>query len=72
VSSKQLFEELRFEEKPVEEVVKGQIISMPVSEKVRRADKLYKVVDIRQLLFYKFAEEVIIRMANFQNIQSVR
>jgi putative protease len=40
-----IVEELRFEEKPVEEVVKGQIISMPVSEKVRRADKLYKVVD---------------------------
>lgn len=40
-----IVEELRFDEKPVEEVVKGQIISMPVSEKVRRADKLYKVVD---------------------------
>ncbi len=37
--------ELRFEEKPVDEVFKGQIISMPVDEKVRRADKLYKIVN---------------------------
>ena len=38
--------ELRFDEKPVDEVYKGQIISMPVDEKVRRADKLYKIVDV--------------------------
>ena len=30
------------EENPVDEVFKGQIISVPVEEKVRRADKLYK------------------------------
>ncbi|MCF6366922.1 MAG: U32 family peptidase [Bacteroidales bacterium] len=38
--------ELRFEEKNVEEVTKGQVFSMPVEEKVRRADKLYKVLDV--------------------------
>ncbi len=37
--------ELRFEENPINEVYKGQSISMPVDEKVRRADKLYKIVD---------------------------
>ncbi len=39
--------ELRFDEKSVEEVTKGQVFSMPVDEKVRRADKLYKVVDVK-------------------------
>jgi len=39
--------ELRFDEKPTEEVTKGQVFSMPVDEKVRRADKLYKVVDVK-------------------------
>ena len=39
--------ELRFDEKPVDEVTKGQVFSMPVDEKVRRADKLYKVVDVK-------------------------
>ncbi len=39
--------ELRFDEKPVDGVTKGQIFSMPVDEKVRRADKLYKVVDVK-------------------------
>ena len=39
--------ELRFDEKPVNEVTKGQVFSMPVVEKVRRADKLYKVIDIK-------------------------
>ena len=37
--------ELRFDEKPVDEVYKGQSISMPIDNKVRRADKLYKMVD---------------------------
>ena len=36
--------ELRFEEKPVDEVRQGQSISLPIAEKVRRADKLYKLV----------------------------
>ncbi|NPA67761.1 MAG: U32 family peptidase [Chlorobi bacterium] len=39
--------ELRFDEKPVETVVKGQKISMPVDEIVRRNDKLYKIVDTK-------------------------
>jgi len=39
--------ELRFDEKPVKEVTKGQIFSMPVDDKVRRADKLYKIVDVK-------------------------
>ncbi len=39
--------ELRFNEKPVNKVMKGQVFSMPVDEKVRRADKLYKIVDVK-------------------------
>jgi putative protease len=39
-----LVKELRFEEKTVSVVKKGQIISLPVNEKIRRADKLYKVI----------------------------
>jgi len=38
--------ELRFDEKPVDEVTKGQVFSMPTPEKVRRADKLYKIIDV--------------------------
>ena len=38
--------ELRFDEQPVEEVTKGQVISTPIAEKVRRADKLYKVTNV--------------------------
>lgn len=34
-------EELRFDLKPVEQVTKGQLFSMPVPEKVRPSDKLY-------------------------------
>lgn len=34
-------EELRFDLKPVEKVVKGQLFSMPVPEKVRPSDRLY-------------------------------
>jgi putative protease len=40
--------ELRFMEKPVKEVFKSQIFSMPVNEKIRRADKLYKIIDADQ------------------------
>jgi putative protease len=36
--------ELRFDLQSVSEVSKGQSISIPVKEKVRRADKLYKVI----------------------------
>lgn len=39
--------ELRVNQLPVSKVSKGQIISMPVNEKVRRADKLYKVIDLK-------------------------
>ncbi|MDE6230997.1 MAG: U32 family peptidase [Muribaculaceae bacterium] len=34
-------EELRFDLKPVDKVVKGQLFSMPVAEKVRPSDRLY-------------------------------
>lgn len=34
-------EELRFDLKPVDKVVKGQLFSMPVPEKVRPSDRLY-------------------------------
>ena len=37
-------DELRFDLKPVEEVVKGQLFSIKTSELVRRGDKLYKLV----------------------------
>lgn len=40
--------ELRVNQLPVNKVSKGQIISMPVNEKVRRADKLYKVIDLKK------------------------
>ncbi len=39
--------ELRFEEKSVNEVIKGQTISMPVDDIVRRNDKLYKLIDVK-------------------------
>lgn len=38
--------EIRFDMKNVEEAHKGQTISVPISEKVRRADKLYKMVSV--------------------------
>jgi putative protease len=38
-------EEIRFNLKNVEQAFKGQTISIPIKEKVRRADKLYKIVD---------------------------
>ena len=36
--------ELRVNLKPVQEVRKGDSFSMPVDAKIRRADKLYKIV----------------------------
>ncbi len=39
-----IVEELRLELEPVQQVVKGDICSLPVKELVRRGDKLYKVV----------------------------
>jgi U32 family peptidase len=41
--------EIRFEMKPVEEGIKGQYISVPVPEKIRRADKLFKLVDAKEV-----------------------
>jgi putative protease len=38
--------ELRYNEKPIDKVVKGQVFSMPVPEKVRRSDKLYKIENV--------------------------
>ncbi len=37
-------DEIRFDLKPVDEAVKGQNISIPVPEKIRPSDKLYKLV----------------------------
>ena len=37
--------EIRFDLNPVEEALKGDLISIPVKETVRRNDKLYKIVD---------------------------
>lgn len=37
-------DEIRFDLQPVEEAVKGQSISIPVAEKIRPSDKLYKLV----------------------------
>ncbi|MCA1744696.1 MAG: U32 family peptidase, partial [Bacteroidales bacterium] len=39
--------ELRYDLKSVEEVKKGQLFSMAVGVKVRRNDKLYKMVDAK-------------------------
>ncbi len=41
--------EIRYELNPVEEAYKGQFISIPVDKKVRRQDKLYKVVDASEV-----------------------
>lgn len=37
--------EIRFDEKPVQSVNKGQVISIPIEEKIRRSDKLYKIIN---------------------------
>ncbi|NOZ36067.1 MAG: U32 family peptidase [Chlorobi bacterium] len=37
--------EIRFDEKPVAQARKGQVISMPIEEKIRRSDKLYKIIN---------------------------
>ena len=41
--------EIRFELNPVEEGLKGQRISVPVDTVLRRADKLFKVVDAKEV-----------------------
>ena len=40
--------EIRVDLKPVEETIKGERFSMPIEEKIRRSDKLYKLVDAHQ------------------------
>jgi putative protease len=40
--------ELRLDLKPVEEVTKGDRFSMPVNEKIRRNDKLFRIVDAKE------------------------
>ena len=44
-----IVKEIRFDLKPVDEGLKGQRISIQVEEKVRRADKLYKMVDAKEV-----------------------
>jgi len=41
-----IVEEIRVELKPVDKAVKGQNISIPVPEKIRPSDKLYKIINI--------------------------
>jgi putative protease len=42
-------EEIRFELNPVAEGLKGQRISVPIGTIIRRADKLYKMVDAKEV-----------------------
>ncbi len=42
-------EEIRFELEPVKEGLKGQRISVPIETVLRRADKLFKVVDAKEV-----------------------
>ena len=41
--------ELRLDDKPVNEVKKGDRFSMKVDEKVRRSDKLYRWIDAKNI-----------------------
>jgi len=41
--------EIRVELNPVEEGKKGERISVPIPEKLRRSDKLYKMIDAKQV-----------------------
>jgi putative protease len=41
--------EIRFDLKPVQEGLKGQRISVPIDTKLRRSDKLFKVVDAKEV-----------------------
>jgi len=42
--------ELRYDLLPVDEVKKGDCFSMPVNEKVRRGDKLFKIIHIQNII----------------------
>lgn len=44
-----IVEELRVDDKAVNEINKGDLFSLPLSEKVRHSDKLYKVVDAQDV-----------------------
>lgn len=44
---KSTVEEIRFDLKPVEKGLKGQSVSVPINTKLRRADKIYKIVDAK-------------------------
>ena len=41
--------EIRFDLHEVDEALKGQYISIPIAAKVRRSDKLFKVVDAAEV-----------------------
>ena len=41
--------EIRFELNPVEEGLKGQRISVPIETIIRRADKLFRVMDAKDI-----------------------
>jgi putative protease len=42
-------EEIRVELLPVDEGKKGERISVKIDEKLRRADKLYKLIDAKEV-----------------------
>jgi len=44
-----IVKEIRVDLKPVEEAKKGEQISIQIDEKIRRADKLYKMVDSKEV-----------------------
>ncbi len=44
-----MVDEIRFELESVAEGLKGQHISVPVPEKIRRSDKLFKLVDAKEI-----------------------
>jgi len=41
--------EIRVDLKPVQETVKGEKFSIKLDEKIRRSDKLFKIIDARQV-----------------------
>ena len=42
-------EEIRYDLKPVDKAFKGQRVSVPVTDKVRPSDKLYKLVTVQEI-----------------------
>jgi putative protease len=41
--------EIRVDLKPVEEAKKGEHFSIQIDEKIRRADKLFKMIDAKEV-----------------------